>query len=139
MHLLQVGGGLAAGWAQGRTSTLGFDTSWTKVQDFRNDQEKRDFVACGAAAGVAAAFGAPIAGVLFTLEETATFWSTKLTWRTFFCCMVTVHTLYVVNSASSAFGHMEQVPSYCYIRVMSALQPSSKPHNFRGGERMKEL
>jgi hypothetical protein len=85
--MVHIGAIVAAGISQGKTKLWGVDTSFSKFSDFRNDREKRDFVACGAAAGICSAFGAPIGGVLFSLEEGASYWSTKLTWRAFFCAV----------------------------------------------------
>ena len=39
-----VGSIVGAVVSQGNKLTLGFDTSWTKFQDLRNDRTKRDFV-----------------------------------------------------------------------------------------------
>ena len=96
--MIHAGSVVGAAVSQGRSFTFGFDTSWTKFQDLRNDRSKRDFVTFGAAAGVAAAFSAPIGGILFTLEEGASFWSTTLTFRAFFCAMITQLTLNLLYS-----------------------------------------
>lgn len=96
--MIHAGSIVGAAVSQGKTITFGFDTSWTKFQDLRNDKNKRDYVTFGAAAGVAAAFNAPIGGILFTLEEGASFWSTTLTFRAFFCAMITELTLNLVTN-----------------------------------------
>lgn len=70
----------------------------------RGDREQRDFISSGAAAGISAAFGAPIGGVLFALEDVSTAWSRELTWRSFFGCMIsalTVNLIYLGPSTAN--------------------------------------
>jgi H+/Cl- antiporter ClcA len=50
--MIHAGAVIAAGVSQGKANMWGLNTGFTKFQDFRNDREKRDFVACGAAAGI---------------------------------------------------------------------------------------
>lgn len=94
--LIQIGSIIAAVVSQGNSSAFSLDITITKIQDFRNDQTKRDFVTYGTAAGVAAGFRSPIGGVLFALEEGASFWSSSLTLRTFVCAMMTMLTVNIV-------------------------------------------
>lgn len=58
------------------------------ITPYRLNSESRDFVAAGAAAGVAAAFGAPIGGVLFAVEEGATHMNPTILVRVFVCASV---------------------------------------------------
>ncbi|TFY62566.1 hypothetical protein EVJ58_g3780 [Rhodofomes roseus] len=58
-----------------------------------NEGKRREILSAACAAGVAVAFGAPIGGVLFSLEEVSYFFPAKVMWRSFFCAMVAAMTL----------------------------------------------
>ncbi|NWH41466.1 CLCN7 protein, partial [Chloropsis hardwickii] len=63
--MIHSGSVIAAGISQGRSTSLKRD--FKIFEYFRRDTEKRDFVSAGAAAGVSAAFGAPVGVCLGSL------------------------------------------------------------------------
>jgi H+/Cl- antiporter ClcA len=54
----------------------------SSLSGFRNDIDRRDLISIGVAVGFAAAFGAPVGGLLYSLEEASSFFSITLMWRT---------------------------------------------------------
>ncbi|KAH6658210.1 voltage-gated chloride channel protein [Truncatella angustata] len=63
----------------------------------KNDAKRREVLSAAAAAGVVVAFGAPLGGVLFGLEEVAYFFPAKTLFRTFFCCITAALSLKFLN------------------------------------------
>lgn len=72
-------------------------------ESFRNDMDKRTFMAAGSSAGVSAAFGAPIGGALFSYEisKPNTFWTFGMLWRVFFSSAISTLTLGLLSEMKS--------------------------------------
>ncbi|KAF8070501.1 chloride channel [Lyophyllum atratum] len=62
-----------------------------------NEAKRREVLSAACAAGVAVAFGAPIGGTLFSLEEVSYFFPPKVMWRSFFCAMIAAITLKILD------------------------------------------
>lgn len=61
----------------------------------RNAAKTREILSASAAAGVGVAFGSPIGGVLFSLEEMSNYFPLKTLWRSYFCALVATAVLAV--------------------------------------------
>ncbi|KAJ3673130.1 hypothetical protein LUZ60_006504 [Juncus effusus] len=94
--LVHTGACIASLLGQGGTAKYHLNSKWLRM--FESDRDRRDLVTCGCAAGVAAAFRAPVGGVLFALEEVTSWWRSHLMWRVFFTSAVVA---VVVRSAMS--------------------------------------
>ncbi|XP_042427985.1 putative chloride channel-like protein CLC-g [Zingiber officinale] len=72
----------------GQGGSRKYNLTWRWLRYFKNDRDRRDLVTCGAGAGIAAAFRAPVGGVLFALECVSSWWRSALLWRAFFTTAV---------------------------------------------------
>ncbi|CAH9136647.1 unnamed protein product [Cuscuta epithymum] len=84
--LVHTGACIASLLGQGGSAKYHLSSRWLQV--FNSERDRRDLVTCGCAAGVAAAFRAPVGGVLFALEEVTSWWRSQLMWRVFFTSAV---------------------------------------------------
>ncbi|XP_076843491.1 H(+)/Cl(-) exchange transporter 5 [Brachyhypopomus gauderio] len=63
----------------------------------KNEAKRREVLSAASAVGVSVAFGAPIGGVLFSLEEVSYYFPLKTLWRSFFAALVAAFTLRSIN------------------------------------------
>ena len=62
-----------------------------------NEARKREVLSAAASAGISVAFGAPIGGVLFSLEQLSYYFPDKTMWQSFVCAMVAAVTLQLLD------------------------------------------
>lgn len=94
--LVHLGAIVGAGVTQGGSKTLGIYTGF--FRPFRNHQDRRAFITAGAACGVSAAFGAPIGGLLFVMEEISSYWDHSGSGQVFLASMIAMTTTTMINS-----------------------------------------
>ncbi|KAF2838655.1 CLC voltage-gated chloride channel [Patellaria atrata CBS 101060] len=94
--------------------------------------KRREIYSACAGAGVAVAFGAPIGGVLFSLEEMSNHFPLKTMWRSYFCALVATAILSAMNPFRTGQlvmftvrydrdWHAFEVPFYIFIGIFGGL------------------
>ncbi|CAJ0573120.1 unnamed protein product, partial [Mesorhabditis spiculigera] len=86
-----------------------------------NEAKKREILSASAAAGVSVAFGAPIGGVMFSLEEASYYFPLKTMWRSFFCALVAGIILRIVNpfgSDQTSLFHVDYMMKWTFFELI---------------------
>lgn len=112
--MVHIGAIVGAIVAQGRGETVGRRTGArprAEAYKFLNcDLEKTEFVALGCACGVTSAFGSPIGGVLFMIEEALSFWNQRLFFRATFASTVNiVGIVLLLSKLRTRHGHFTKL------------------------------
>lgn len=115
-----------------RGESRALSLSWPWVGHFRNDVDRRDFISIGAAAGFSAAFGSPIGGVLYCLEECSTYWSQQLVWRALTSTTVSSITLMLLRAWRAGLA-----PQVTNLGLLSLQSISAAP--LQSGRHMSSL
>eukprot|EP00123_Amoebidium_parasiticum_P015351 comp22922_c0_seq1/m.36279 comp22922_c0_seq1/g.36279 ORF comp22922_c0_seq1/g.36279 comp22922_c0_seq1/m.36279 type:complete len:796 (-) comp22922_c0_seq1:461-2848(-) len=97
-----------------------------------NEAKKRELMSAACAAGVSVAFGAPIGGVLFSLEEVSYYFPHKTMWRSFFCALTAATTLQYLDPFRTGRlvmfyvqydtnWHLFELPAFVLVGVLGGL------------------
>ncbi|OBA20855.1 hypothetical protein METBIDRAFT_11469 [Metschnikowia bicuspidata var. bicuspidata NRRL YB-4993] len=92
----------------------------------------REFLTAGAAAGVAVAFGSPMGGVLFSMEEISSVFQLPTLWKSYVCSFIAVATLAAFNPFRTGqlvlfevtydtSWHFFELPFYALLGVFGGL------------------
>ncbi|XP_074316521.1 chloride channel protein CLC-a-like [Silene latifolia] len=100
--LVHIATCIAALLGQGGTGK--YQVKWPWLRYMNNDRDQRDLITYGASSGVCAAFRSPVGGILFSVEEVATWWRSALLWRTFFSTAIVVVVLRCFTEYCSSGG-----------------------------------
>ncbi|KAL7666831.1 Chloride channel protein [[Candida] zeylanoides] len=92
----------------------------------KSASKAREFLTATSAAGVAVAFGSPMGGVLFSMEEISSVFQLSTIWKSYFCALIAVTTLATLNPfgtgqlvmfevSYNTNWHYFEIPAYCLL------------------------
>ncbi|KAF7935232.1 uncharacterized protein EAE97_008139 [Botrytis byssoidea] len=97
-----------------------------------NEARKREVLSAAAAAGISVAFGSPIGGVLFSLEQLSYYFPDKTMWQSFVCAMTAAVTLQALDpfrsgklvlyqvTYSTGWHGFEMIP-YAFLGILGGI------------------